>query len=162
MAIPLTQDNPARAKRDLTIANMRLEGSTYAEIAKETGVTKATVCNVLKTDHIKEIIEQGTKDLLEAVPNAVQNIVDFSKGDDKHYKYKASKDILEITGIQPSRTQNHFIQQIYIDQRQNSIDPNLLQILGGHFNDNQEVEEAEVVTIEPETEYFQGYNDNDE
>jgi predicted transcriptional regulator len=73
---PLTKDNPARAQRDLAIAQDRISGMTYREIAKRHGIDNARVCQLLKDDEIKEIINQGTSNMIAMISLSDQVYLD--------------------------------------------------------------------------------------
>ena len=61
----LAKNNPAKAKRDETMALMRANGASYSKIGQEVGLSKGTVCKVLNTKEAKNIIERETARLLE-------------------------------------------------------------------------------------------------
>ena len=100
--------SPVRVKRDETIAHKFIEGQSYREIAKATGVSIATVCRALKREDIKDIIETGTQQAVALVPKAIDNFIDDMfqvPGKDntlRTIRQKASDRVLQITGIAPS------------------------------------------------------------
>jgi hypothetical protein len=100
--------NPAIAERNVTIAQKRLQGHTYGQLSK---------------DECRDILETGTKQLLSFVPKAVDNYREFLSDDDKTLRYKASKDLLETTGIKTSRMDHPIINQYYNQANVNVIPP---------------------------------------
>ena len=108
----LTKDNPARMERDVTIANNRLAGMTYNELAKQHNLSKAHISRILNDDEIKDVLQTGTKQLVSMVPRAIQNYHDFLTSDNEKIKLEASRDIQKTTGIMPTHTVNQFFTSI--------------------------------------------------
>jgi hypothetical protein len=99
-----THNNPGKMERNVTIAQDRLAGKTYAELAELHKVSKATISRVLNDDEIRAVLKQGTNELVSMVPLAVNNYLTILS-DTKHSDfYKASKDTLQNTGILSSHT----------------------------------------------------------
>jgi hypothetical protein len=121
--------NPAIAERNVTIAQKRLQGHTYRKLSKEFGISKTQVRRILNSDECRDIIETGTKEMLALVPKAVDNYREFLSDDDKTLRYKASKDLLETTGIRASRTENPVIQQYFNQTNINVIPPEIQRLL---------------------------------
>lgn len=149
MPAPLTKNNPARMERDETIGQLRLQGKNYQEIVSEVKerlpdvpCSKATVHRVLKDEEIKAILDKGTQELIQAVPDAVKNIKDFLEDEDKSYRYKASKDILEITNIAPGKTQNNIITTIYQQNNNQIVDPVVLKAMAAFIDNDTIIDEA--------------------
>jgi len=138
----LAANNPARIERKETIAQLRLLGKSMQEIAKELDITKGTVWKDLQDEHVKQILEAGTKALIRQVPQAVHNYETFLKSEDENIKYKASKDLLEGTSIFPGKVQNQYITNIYQQHNTTVVSPVVLKAMAG-FLDNT-VEEAEI------------------
>ena len=109
----MAAQNPAKAQRNVSIAQRRLEGSTYRELAKEFDIDKAQISRVLNDVECKAIIEAGTKQLIALVPKAIDNYWQFLHSDNENTKYKASKDLLETTGIRATHAENAVINQFY-------------------------------------------------
>lgn len=124
----LTKDNPARYKRDSTIASYRAAGLTMRQIADKMGLDKATICHVINDDDIKPLIEQEAKVLLGLVPRAVDVVRETLDGEDNKLKYQASKDVLQSTGILPSHTQAVIIQNSF-NQTNVELTPEVLSLL---------------------------------
>jgi len=131
-----TNNNPALVKRNETIAQDRVQGMVYSEIAKKHGISKPTVSRVLNDSEIKDVVEQGTRQLVSMVPLAIDNYQTFLS-DKKHADhYKASKDTLQTTGILASHTQSQTIVNIF-NQTNNIISDNkVLETIGRYMDDN--------------------------
>jgi len=143
-----TKDNPARHKRDLTIAQQRLQGATYAELAKAHGISKARIHQILSDEEIRDIIETGTRQLISMVPLAIDNYQSFlTDKSDKTIKYKSSKDLLQAVGIQPSHAPATVINQILAVKNMTVLDPRVAQALGGAL-DSLLGDDAEIIEVE--------------
>lgn len=183
----LASNNPARKKRDETMALMRANGATYDEIGGQVGLTKGTVCKVLNTTEAKAIIERETARLMDALPDITANTIqqlqtaktihahfsgqdvqlpkafcrylppakgqNTTESDEAPQDYtavpdpalalkyaemaaKRERDIMMGMGILPSHAQSVVIQQIYNDNRQMAISPDVLRALGGFLGQN--------------------------
>jgi len=113
----LTKDNPGRKKRDVTIANDRLAGMTYAQIAAKHGISKPTVHRALKDDEIKEIVETSTAVRITQLPRTDQ--VYQERLEDKErpdLQLKAAQDIRKAVGILPSNVINQRITNVFNQQ----------------------------------------------
>jgi hypothetical protein len=121
--------NPAIGERNVTIAQKRLQGHTYGQLSKEFGISKTQIHRVLNSDECRDIIETGTKEILALVPKAVDNYREFLSDDDKTFRYKASKDLLETTGIKTSRMDHPIINQYYNQANVNVIPPVIQSLL---------------------------------
>jgi hypothetical protein len=121
--------NPAIAERNVTIAQKRLQGHTYGQLSKEFGISKTQVHRILNSDECRDILETGTKQLLSFVPKAVDNYREFLSDDDKTLRYKASKDLLETTGIKTSRMDHPIINQYYNQANVNVIPPEIMDLM---------------------------------
>ena len=108
----LTTNNPDKIQRNATIAQDRLAGMVYSEIAQKHNLDKSQVCRILNNDDIKDIVETGTKHLVSMVPLAIDNYRTFLSDKEHPDHYKASKDALQTTGILASHTQSTTINNI--------------------------------------------------
>jgi predicted transcriptional regulator len=86
-------------------------GKSQKSIAKEVGLNQSSVCRFANREDISKRIEQEKHRLIEAVPDAVDNIKglvremkNLPKSDIKgrELSYKASKDVLKAVGLLPS------------------------------------------------------------
>jgi hypothetical protein len=109
----LAINNPERSRRDLSLANARLTGKTYSQLAEQFNISKQRVAQILNDDEIKDVIETGAKLYAGLIPKAVDNYRDLLDSKDEKIKHSASKDVLTATGIQPSHTQSIVIQNSF-------------------------------------------------
>jgi len=127
-------------------------GKPQADIAREIGITPASVCRFVNRADIKQEVEKEAMRLLEAVPDAVQNVKDLVQGmkdipyedyKNRELAYKASIKLLEIAGIANSQVQNQIMINILNDNR-TSISPTIEtlinQLLSGFPKDPLEDE----------------------
>lgn len=142
-----TSNNPAKIQRNATIAQDRLSGMVYSEIAKKHGIDKGTVSRVLNDAEIKDIIETGTKQMVAMVPRAIDNYRVILSDKEHSDHYKATKDCLTITGIAPSRTGNTFINNVFYQDNRQQISSGIAEIIR-YQRDQQEAEEAEFEVID--------------
>ena len=86
-------------------------GKSQKAISKEVGLNQSSVCRFANREDISKRIEQEKHRLIEAVPDAVDNIKglvqemkNLPKSDIKgrELAYKASKDVLKAVGLLPS------------------------------------------------------------
>jgi predicted transcriptional regulator len=61
------------------IARTIAGGHSQEKIAKSLGVSQSTISRMVNKDDVKALIENETLKLLEAVPQAVENIKDLVK-----------------------------------------------------------------------------------
>ena len=131
MSSNLPIPNPAIEGRNETIIQKRLQGKAYRQIAKETGVSKATVCRVLNKEECRDVLNTGQRQIISLVPKAVDNLYTFLDSNNETIKHKATNDVLRITGIDTPRT-DHPVTHQYIGQVNiNQIDPEVYQLLLG-------------------------------
>jgi hypothetical protein len=142
--------NPAIAERNVTIAQKRLQGHTYGQLSKEFGISKTQVHRILNSDECRDILETGTKQLLSFVPKAVDNYREFLSDDDKTLRYKASKDLLETTGIKTSRMDHPIINQYYNQANVNVIPPEIMDLMQNKARSMTIDNEFEEVSAESE------------
>lgn len=148
----LTKDNPARAQRDAMIAQGRLQGATYRELATRHGVDPATIHRVLTDPEVKDIVETGQRQMLTLIPKAVDNYRVLLDDPDSKIRLMASKDVSQTAGILPTHMQSLVVNQVYNDNRQQIISPDVLALLkssmghGGGDLQREAVIEAESVS----------------
>jgi len=125
----LIQDNPQRLKRDLSLAQDRIAGKTYKELAQAYGITEGRISQILNDDQIKGIIEEGSRQMVSLVPKAIDNYRDIltNTKDDK-VKLSASKDILQSTGIAATHTTSVIIQNSF-NRQSVELTPEVLSLL---------------------------------
>ena len=115
------------AIRDLEIAEMSLlPGSTYSKIAKKFKLTSGRICQILSKPEIRDIVNQGTNQLISFIPLAVNNYLNILQDSNHTDHYKVSKDVLTNTGILASHTGGStYINNIIQVNQHNTIDDKL-------------------------------------
>ena len=112
-------------------------GEKPKSIAKDVGLSQSQIYRFENREDIKALIEQEHKNLVEAVPDAVQNVKELvremktiPKKDLKRRElsYKASQDTLKAVGIMPCQAQSQFTTNIY-QQNNMTLSPVLLKLL---------------------------------
>jgi lambda repressor-like predicted transcriptional regulator len=116
--------------RDVTIAQKHMQGMSYSEIAKQQGISKMTVCRALKKEEIREILDQGTNEMIQLIPKAVSIQERAMKDYDINatLAVKASETILKTGAIIPSNTVNATITNIY-NQQNNIITAETMELV---------------------------------
>ena len=127
-------------------------GENKAAIAQDFGLHRSQVSRFAKREDIRPFIEAEQLKLLEAVPDAVENVKelvremkDLPRGDTRNRElcYRASTDTLKAVGIMPFPIQSQVITNIF-DQRTQIISPvihELLKQIVGKSSDEMPEEE---------------------
>ena len=134
------QSNPAKLERNLTIAERRLEGQTYRQLAAANGISKAQIHNILNTEQCRDVIATGTKQLISLVPKAIDNYRVFLSSEDKAIRYKASKDALQTVGILASHTDAKIINQYISNTQVNVLEPGVSEWISAKLDDVATIE----------------------
>lgn len=145
----LSKTNPARQQRDTTIAEMRLQGKSIREIAKEIGLDKSQVCRVLNDKEVKEILDKVHRfygGFAEDVGREFMGLCLLSS--DPAIREKAIKEYHKIMGISPAHTPSIFIQNLYQDNRQQIISSDVLTLLGKHLSDPRDTIDMEPLELD--------------
>jgi uncharacterized protein YjiS (DUF1127 family) len=117
-------------------------GESQSRIAGDVGLHRSQVSRFARREDIKPFIEQEQLKLLEAVPDAVENLRGLVRGmknipaketKRRELAYKASNDLLKAVGIMPAQTQAPLIKNIYNDNRL-IISPIVMELLSKHCN----------------------------
>jgi hypothetical protein len=136
-------------------------GEKKATIARDFGLHRFSVCRFAKKEAIKPFIAQEQMKLLEAVPDAVENVKelvgemkDIPKGDTKRRElsYRASLDTLKAVGIMPSPIQSQVITTIYNDQRNQVIASVVWELLKQIAGLSRSPDEIDDIQDEPPSE----------
>ena len=115
--------------RNNEIAQEVMSGMTYREIAKKHNISPSRVCQVLKQDNIKEIIEQGTTQMIAMIPLATDTVLDFlNDKSEKQLRFKAAETVLKTVSIIPGAIQNQTINNIY-SQTNNIITAETMELV---------------------------------
>ncbi len=129
----LQASNPGRIKRDNTLALMRADGKTYAEIEKVLGLSKGRIGQLVNHDeNVKAMIEDASKIQVSMLPAAMQAHAECIKSDDDKIRLQAAKLTYQNTGIAPSHTQPRIINNILV-QQQSIYDPVVMDVLRKHL-----------------------------
>jgi predicted transcriptional regulator len=117
-------------------------GESQNSIAREMGLHQSQVSRFANREDIKSLIEHEQRRLLEAVPDAVQNIKDLVSDmkdipkdniKQRELSYKASKDVLKTVGLLPTPIQSQTLINLYQDNKA-IISPKVMQMLVNHIN----------------------------
>lgn len=123
-----SKNNPIKVQRNISVAQSKLAGKSYREIAKIHGIDPGTVSRILQNADIKDIIETGTKQIVAMVPKAIDNYREFLVDEDKKIKLSATQDVAKMTGLSPSHTQNVIISNSF-NNNQQVLSPEVLELL---------------------------------
>ena len=132
----LEKDNPQRVARDCTIAKKRLEGRSYMQLAKEFGLSKSRIGQILKQEEIKEIIDTGTSQMISLIPLAcqVQYEAMTNRENNPALALKASETVLKTGGIIPSNVTNQTVNAVYNIQNNVTLSPGVVNALADSIN----------------------------
>jgi predicted XRE-type DNA-binding protein len=106
------------------IAKAIAGGQSQGEIAKDLGVSQPTISHLVNKGDVKALIEAETLKLLDAVPQAVENLKalvnempDIPKKETKRRElaYKASTEVLKTAGLLPTPIQSQTLINIYAE-----------------------------------------------
>lgn len=115
-------------------------GEKAKSIAKDVGLSHSQIYRFESREDIKALIEHEQRRLVEAVPDAVENVKNLvremktiPKPDIKRRElsYKASLDTLKAVGIMPSQVQSQFITNIF-QQTNLTLSPVVQALLDAH------------------------------
>jgi hypothetical protein len=115
-------------------------GESQSSIAGEIGLHRSQICRFAKRENIKPFIEREQMKLVEAVPDAVENLkklvremrnIPSKETKRRELSYKASQDVLKAVGIMPAQNQAPLIQNIYNDNRF-LLSPVVIELLSKH------------------------------
>ena len=124
-------------------------GKSQNRIAKEVGLNQSSVCRFANREDISKRIEEEKHRLIEAVPDAVDNIKglvqemqNLPKSDIKgrELSYKASKDVLKSVGLLPTPVQSQTFVNLYQDNRK-LISPELMALLSPKIDEITGIDE---------------------
>ena len=127
--IPST--SPSTIRRNKNIADLRVEGYNLKEIAGKVGLSFQQVGNIINNDPVaKQVIESGSRIAIALVPIALNNIADALIDKEANaLRYKASMDVLRLTGIDPARTGNNVVINNLTMTQVSTLAPDVLSIL---------------------------------
>lgn len=126
------KNNPARVARKARVIGLRLRGKSVAEIAREIGMSKATVSRELSDKDAKEIIENQVRYLLQFADVATQGHIDLLVSDDPDVRHRAIELFYKVVGMFGAQTPV-FIQNLYATQNNVTLTPELQRLLTQTF-----------------------------
>ena len=103
------------------VINRLATGECQSSIAEEVGLNRSAVNRFAKREDIRPFIEREQMKLVEAVPDAVENVKELvremrnipsKENKRRELSYKASQDVLKTVGIMPAQNQAPLIQNI--------------------------------------------------
>ena len=122
------------AAQNETIACMSAQGASTRDIQAKTGVPFGTVARKLKTPEIRALIDQAHSQIAVHVTEVAGRLVMIALDDDHKDQLNAIKIYCQIMGLSPSHATSQFITQIYNDNRVQTVNPGVLQALGGNLS----------------------------
>ena len=117
-----------------TIASMSAAGHSTRDIEKATGVSRSAIAVRLKTPQIRALLAEANANMAKEVVK-VTNVLIAICYDYKHKDQMAAiKTYCQIMGLSPSHATSQFITNIYNDNRVQTVNPGVLQALGGNLS----------------------------
>ena len=138
--MPAMETMPAKIKRNVALANDRIQGKTYREIAKAHGISSAQVSRVLNRKEIKDVVDQGMVEMISRVPKGIK-VVDQALNDYENnpaIAFKAGEFVLKTATIAPSNVENQTINNIVNVQNNIGLNPTVAKSLNNAFNNEDE------------------------
>ncbi len=116
-------------------------GESQGSIARDLGMCHTTISRFSRKEDVQKLIEEETHNLLEVVPDAVENIKalvremkSIPKTDHKRRElsYKASQKVLESAGIMNTPSASQTVVNI-VNRQENLIPPIITELARKHF-----------------------------
>ena len=171
----LTETDQIRA------CQLKAAGKSNREIANTIGRSPASISRLINRADSKDIIEREASRILEKLPQIIEMIFrdldtsnhlskvlagEIQESEEKtilekditallkfrDQTNKTISDILKAMGIYASHSPGLVVQQIYQDNRTQSLSPDILRLIGGFLGSPADVLEDEVIKIEGGTE----------
>jgi len=116
--------------RNNKIAQDRLAGMKYRELAKKYNISKTRIGQILSTPEIKDVIDTGTSQMISLIPLAVDAHLKAMDNFDKNgtLALKSAETILKAGAILPTNQVNRIISNIY-NQTNTIITPETMNLL---------------------------------
>jgi len=148
--------------RDNKIAQDRVKGMNYIQLAKKHGISKSRIGQILRKDDIKEIIETGSAQMVAMVPKAIDVQYQAMEITDKEGKptilaIKASENVLKTSSVMPSNTTNQTINNVF-NQQNNVITPETLNIVKGLLPGMDDINNWRPMELSNDKKYLEIYN----
>jgi DNA-binding transcriptional MocR family regulator len=113
----------------LQVAQDRLGGAVYRELAQKYNVNESTICRVLQKDEIREVLEAGMQQQISLVPKAIDVLQDtLNQTEDAGLRLKAADTVLKNTGLSPNNSTSITLTQI-LNVNQNEVSPAVQRLL---------------------------------
>ena len=113
----------------LQVAQDRLGGAVYRELAQKYNVNESTICRALQKDEIREVLEAGMQQQISLVPKAIDVLQDtLNQTDDKGLRLKAADTVLKNTGLSPNNSTSITLTQI-LNVNTNEVPPAVQRFL---------------------------------
>lgn len=114
------------------IAQDRIQGLTYAELANKYNVVKSTIHNVLHKSEIKTMVDGGTSQVISMIPRACKVLSGFlDDADNPTLKFKAAETVLKTGAIVPSNTINQTVNAVFNIQNNITLNAGVAKALNG-------------------------------
>lgn len=124
-----------KVKND-TIAKLRAIGQSCREISKAVHLSHSQVAKKLKDPEIKKIIESFQRYYISYGEKVQKGFMELVLSKDPKVRQKAIEEYHSVIGISPSHTSSIFIKNLYQDNRQQILSPDVVELLGKHLQDN--------------------------
>ena len=113
-----------------------IEGKSVATIARETGVCDRTIYRKLHSESFRTFLQTYQHDFIkDNLPDASKTYRDILKkktgSKNSKIKLEASRDVMQASGVIPSREQSIYVQQIF-NQTQIILSPVVKELLSKH------------------------------
>jgi predicted transcriptional regulator len=111
-------------------------GQSQYSVGKALGISQQNISRFANKEEIKSLIKREQARLVDALPDAIENVKGLIKGmknihehgiKQKELAYKATRDLLRSVGIFPTQTPKTNV--LDNDRRQQAILPEVLQML---------------------------------
>ncbi len=122
------------------IAERIVKGDTQGQVARDFNIHTSTISHWKDKSEFREAIEKAQLELLDGLPDAVQNLLvlvkEFPKIPKKDHKrrelsYRAGKDIQIAFGLMPSAGKSETLNLIYNAPGSHTISPGVLALISG-------------------------------
>ena len=118
------------------LAKLSAIGKSCKEISNEVHLEKSTIAKKLKDVDAKKILESFQKYYLTYAQDVKRGFMELVLSKDPAVRQKAISEYHSILGISPSHTPSIFINNLYQNNRQQIVAPEVTKLLGKHLKDN--------------------------
>jgi len=132
----LPADNPARIDRDRHIINQAMLGIPQGQIAKQVGISRPRVNDILSDEDAKAKLDSLVK-MHIAASDKIQQVLINKAADPEHPdNIKAIQEHDKIIGVAGAHTSNVYIGRLYQDNRSVELSDNMLSVIKRLEDDN--------------------------